>query len=87
MNVQESRQLKAGDKVRLNSNPRDTGTVIENSAENVLIGWKDGTRTLTAHAGMGHVARQRRGLLGLFKLAPLAVLVLVYGFLQLKGVV
>jgi len=87
MNMQESRQLKAGDKVRLSSNPRDTGVVVENSAENVLINWKDGTRTLTAHASMGHVSRQSRGLFGLLKLAPLVVLVLVFGFLQLKGLV
>ena len=84
MNAQESRQLKAGDRVRLNIEPRDNGTVIENSAENVLIKWKDGTRTLTAHAGMGHVTRPRPGLLGLLKLAPLGVLALAIGFYQLK---
>ena len=84
MDAQESRQLKAGDRVRLNVEPRDDGTVIENSGENVLIRWKDGTRTLTAHAGMGHVIRPRVGLRGLLKLAPLVVLALGFGFLQLK---
>jgi hypothetical protein len=86
VNAQESRQLKAGDKVRLNIHPRDNGTVIENSGENVLISWKDGTRTLTAHAGMAHVIRRRLGARDLLKLAPLVALALVYGFLQLKDV-
>ena len=86
MNAQESRQLKAGDRVRLNIEPRDDGTVIENSAENVLIGWKDGTRTLTAHADMAHVIRRRLGLRDLLKLGPLVALALLFGFLQLKDV-
>ena len=88
MNVQESRQLKAGDKVRQSSNAKDTGFVIENSAENVLIHWQDGTRTLTAHAGMAHVMRVVEGRLGLgslLKLAPVVALVLGFGFYQLKG--
>ena len=83
MNVQESRQLKAGDKVHLNIEPRDDGIVIEDSAENVLIKWKDGTRTLTAHVGMGHVIRPRPGLRGLLKLAPLVALALAFGFYKL----
>lgn len=87
MNTQESRQLKAGDWVCLSSNPQDTGFVIENSTENVLIHWHDGTRTLTAHAGMGHVMRvsERRSVLrNLLKLAPVIALVLGFGFYQLK---
>ena len=89
MNVQESRQLKAGDQVCQKSNPRDTGAVIENSADNVLVQWKDGTRTLTAHARMGHVARvtERRLGLKLLKLSPVFALVLGVGFYQLKDVV
>jgi hypothetical protein len=83
VNAQESRQLKAGDRVRMDVEPRDDGIVIENSAENVLIKWKDGTRTLTAHAGMGHVTRPRPGLRGLLKLAPLVALALAFGFYKL----
>ena len=87
MNMQESAQLKAGDRVCQASNPRDTGVVAENSAGNVLINWKDGTRTLTAHAGMGHVLRvdgRRSALRSLLKLAPAIALVLGLGFYQLK---
>ena len=86
MNVQQSRQLKAGDRVCQARNARDIGVVLENSAANVLIDWKDGTRTLTAHAGMGHVTRvaERRLAVTLLKLAPVFALVLGLGFYLLK---
>jgi hypothetical protein len=55
MTAEQSKKLKAGDRVCFNSDASDVGTVIATETRYVTIKWQDGHRSLTGHKNMQRV--------------------------------
>ncbi len=57
MTREQSKLLKAGDRVRWGLTTTDFGTVVETTWTGVTIDWDDGNRTPIAHNDMKQVER------------------------------
>ena len=57
MTRDQSKLLKAGDRVRWGLTTTDFGTVAETTWNGVTIDWDDGNRTSIAHNDMARVER------------------------------
>jgi hypothetical protein len=55
MTPEQSKNLKAGDRVRFDGDPADLGTVIATETRYVTIKWDDSHRSLTGHKNMQRV--------------------------------
>ena len=55
MTPEQSKTLKAGDRVCFNGDASDVGTVIATETRYVTIRWQDGHRSLTGHKNMQRV--------------------------------
>jgi len=57
----EARNLKTGDRIRLTSGSRTTGTVDSNSATTLWIRWDSGALTNYSHNSMPHICADPQG--------------------------
>jgi hypothetical protein len=57
MTGDQSRLLKAGDRVRWGTSTTDLGTVVGTSWSEVTIEWDDGERSAVSHNDMAQVER------------------------------
>ena len=55
MTPDQSKQLKAGNRVCFNGDPADIGIVIATETRYVIIKWADGHESLTGHTHMERV--------------------------------